>query len=50
LSIPDRLNEVKGKTSKLAYQIDEKPELDLMENEQIYLMNLKKVMDELETR
>lgn len=50
LSIPDRLNEVKDKTSKLAYQIDEKPELDLTENEQIYLMNLKKVMDDLEAR
>lgn len=47
LDIPDRLNEVKQKTSKLAYQIDDKPNLELTENEQLYLLNLEEVVDRI---
>jgi tetratricopeptide (TPR) repeat protein len=47
LSMPERLNEVKSRTSSLAYLIDEKPNLDLTDKEQVYLMSLKKVMDEI---
>ncbi|MBC3805056.1 hypothetical protein GH808_11505 [Acetobacterium fimetarium] len=47
VSIPERLDAVKNRTSKLANQIEEKPELELTQNEQVYLLNLKKVIDEL---
>lgn len=49
LSIPDRLDEVKRRTSDLAYQIDEKPNLELTEKEKVYLINLQKVIEEIST-
>lgn len=49
LSIPDQLDEVKRRTSDLAYRIDDKPNLELTEKEKIYLINLQKVIDELRT-
>ncbi len=49
LSIPDQLDEVKRRTSDLAYRIDDKPNLELADKEKVYLINLKKVMDEIGT-
>lgn len=47
LSIPERLDAVKRRTSELAYRINDKPNLELSEKEKVYLINLKKVIDEI---
>lgn len=47
LAIPDRLNEVRLRTSQLGYQIDDQPNLELTENEKVYLLNLAEVVDKI---